>query len=410
MVWFDLINKPFIGHHDWNGVFYSNIARNFMRLGLVKSGLGQVTDFGVVTQPQNFYTHYPPLLTWIMAGWFKLVGVGDWQARLVPLLFTLGSLLVLIKLFNYLKLSRTAIFAGLAIGLTPMWRYFSLMPSQEALIIFFSLLSVLFFLKGKRKSFYLTVILNGLSGWAGYWLYPWLFLLNKRRSWLIKAGLILVVIFLLHLLHTYILTGSVVGGGLLDALLLRLNMAPPPEFTWWNYLILEKQRLAAFYTLTLLAVAAISTIWKRERLVLALLGWGLSYPLIFSNVVFVHDYFNIFFIPYLAVATASLFNRIKRFSWLLTMAFWLAVFLERRPFYQALAITRAHQTAYEIGRKINQAVPENKTAYLVSDHIFIESQNLFISYYADREVLYIDEPESPPLEAEYVFDQHDRIK
>ncbi|OGD61727.1 hypothetical protein A3I57_00975 [Candidatus Beckwithbacteria bacterium RIFCSPLOWO2_02_FULL_47_23] len=395
-----IMAKPFIGHHDWNGVFYSNIARNYLHLGLLKTGLGQVTDFGVITQPQGFYTHYPPLLTLIMAGWFKIFGVGDWQARLLPLLFTLGSLLVLVQLFNYLKFSRWATLAGLAVGLTPMWRYFSLMPSQEALIIFFSLTSVLFFLQGKRRLFYLSVILNGLSGWAGYFLYPWLWLLNKRRSWLLKAGIILVIIFLLHLLHTYLLTGSVIGGGLLDALLLRLNMAPPAEFTWWNYLILEKQRLAAFYTLILLAVAGVSTLLKRQRLIWALLGWGLSYPLIFSNVVFVHDYFNIFFIPWLAVAAAYLFNRAKP---ALVIVFVLLVFWERNAFYQALLVTESFKPGYELGRQINQIVPEVETAYVVGSDEFLEPQNLFVSYYADRKIIYLNSGESLPNDAKYVF-------
>lgn len=400
MVNFGLIAKPFIGHHDWNGVFYSNIARNYLRLGLLETKLGQVTDFGAIAQSQNFYTHYPPLLPLIMAGWFKIFGVGDWQARLVPLFFTLGSLLVLIKLFNYLKLSRAAQVAGLAVGLTPMWRYFSLMPSQEALMVFFSLLSVLFFIQGKRRCFYAAVVLNGLSGWAGYFLYPWLLLLKKRQSWLIKAGIILTVIFFFHLLHIYFLTGSVFGGGLVEALKLRLNLTGTEGFSWFNYLILEKQRLAAFYTLTLLAAAAIGTIWKRQRLVLALLGWGISYPLIFSNVVFVHDYFNIFFIPYLAVAAAYLFNRAKP---VLAVIFALLVFWERNAFYQALVVTDSFKPGYELGRQINQVVPETETVYVIADDAFLESQNLFISYYADRNIIYLNRADSLPREAKFVF-------
>ncbi len=392
--------KPFIGHHDWNGVFYANIARNYLRLGLFKTQLGQVTEFGQINQPESFYTHYPPLLTLLMAGWFKIFGVGDWQARLVPFLFFLGSLWILFKLFNYLKFKPWAAFSGLAVGLTPMWRYFSRMPSQEALIVFFSLLSVLTLLKGQKKLFYFSVILNGLSGWAGYFLYPWLFILQRRGRWLVRAGLILSAIFLLHLAHTYWLTGSAVGGGLIEALKLRLNLAGTPGFAWWNYLILEKQRLAAFYTLTLLAVASVSTIWKRERLVLALLGWGLSYPLIFSNVVFVHDYFNIFFIPYLAVATAYLFNLAKP---ALVIAFYLLVFWERNSFYRALTVTESFKPGYELGRQINQAVPEAETAYVVGSDEFIEPQNLFVSYYADRKVIYLAPDEPLPESAKYVF-------
>lgn len=389
MVWLDLINKPFIGHHDWNGVYYGNIARNYLRYGLIGTKLGQATSFGF-DPPRDFYTHYPPLLTWVMAAWFKLAGIGDWQARLVPLLFWLGSLWLLFRLSGWV---------ALAVALTPMWRYFSLMPSQEALIIFFSLLSVWSFLQGKRRLFYISVILNGLSGWAGYFLYPWLWLVGRRRGWLVRAGLILTAVFGLHLIHVYWLTGSAAGGGLIEALKLRLNLSGTEGFTWRNYLVLEKQRLGAFYTLTLLGVAVVSTVWRRDRLTWALLGWGLSYPLIFSNVVFVHDYFNIFFIPWLAVASASFFSRAKA----LAFVFLFAVFLERNPFYQELSETSNFRPGYVLGQKINQVVPERATAYVIGAKKLIEIHNLFISYYADREVIYIDEPDLPPREAEFVF-------
>lgn len=395
MVNLGLINlfKPFIGHHDWNGVFYSNIARNYLRLGLIASKLGQVTDFGLIGTPENFYTHYPPLLTLIMAGWFKLVGIGDWQARLVPFIFSLGSLGLLWRL--------KPIAAVLAVALTPMWRYFSVMPSQEALIIFFSLLSVSALLKNQKKLFYFSVIANGLSGWAGYFLYPWLWLLNKNRPWLIKASLILVLIFGLHLSHVYWLTGSVSGGGLIDALKLRLNLAGTEGFTWLKYLILEKQRLGAFFTLTLLGAAGISTIWRRDRLVLAFLGWGISYPLIFSNVVFIHDYFNIFFIPWLALGAAGLFPK-KSF---LAILFLALVFWERQFFYRALDRSDSFRPGYELGQKINNLVPLGETVYVIGAKDFIEPQNLFISYYADREVIYLTADESLPNGAKYVFNE-----
>jgi len=129
------------------------------------------------------------------------------QARLVPVLFTFGSIWLLNQLFIYFKFSLSVRLAGLAVMVTPMWRYFALMPSQEALIIFFSLLSVLSFLKNQQKIFYFSVIMNGLSGWSGYFLYPWLWLLDRRRQWLITAGLLLTAVFLLHLGHVYLLTG-----------------------------------------------------------------------------------------------------------------------------------------------------------------------------------------------------------
>jgi len=131
-----------------------------------------------------------------------------------------------------------------------------------------------------------------------------------------------------------------------------------------------------------------------------LLGWGLSYPLIFSNVVFVHDYFNIFFIPYLAVAAAYLFKKAKP---VLVFIFALLVFWERNAFYRALTVTESFKPGYELGRQINQAVPEGETAFVIAEKEFIEPQNLFVSYYADRRVIYQAPDESLPEDTKYVF-------
>ncbi len=377
----DHLAKPFIGHHDWNGVFYSQIARNYLRFGLLETKLGQLTG------PNSFYTHYPPLFPLTLAAAFKVFGISDLVSRLVPVGLTIAGLLVLYRI--------SSSWVVIAVALTPMLRYFGQMPSQEPLIIFLTLVSFYFFRKKNRVGFYLSVILNGLSGWAGYFFYPLLFFLNRR--WAIKACLLLVMTFFLHLLHVYILTGSFSGGGIFDALLLRLGFFPmlgktEPElagqFTWLAYLIKEARMLTVYYTFTLLSLAALGLLFCRNRITLIFLAWGLSYPLIFSNVVFVHEYFNVFFWPFLALSLVNLINRIKLKPALILIIF-LAIFLERNKFYQALVKTKAFEPGYQLGLEINRLIPFGQTYTVVNSREFIESQNLFIDYYSDRQIEYI---------------------
>ena len=377
----DHLAKPFIGHHDWNGVFYSQIARNYLRFGLLETKLGQLTG------PNSFYTHYPPLFPLTLAAAFKVFGISDLVSRLVPVGLTIAGLLVLYRI--------SSSWVVIAVALTPMLRYFGQMPSQEPLIIFLTLLSFYFFRKKNRAGFYLTVILNGLSGWAGYFFYPLLFFLNRR--WALKACLLLVMTFSLHLLHVYILTGSFSGGGIFDALLLRLGFFPmlgktEPElagqFTWLAYLIKEARMLTVYYTFTLLSLAALGLLFCRNRITLIFLAWGLSYPLIFSNVVFVHEYFNVFFWPFLALSLVNLINRI-RLKPILVLIIFLGIFLERNKFYQALVKTKAFEPGYQLGLEINRLIPFGQTYTVVNSREFIESQNLFIDYYSDRQIEYI---------------------
>ncbi len=312
--------KPFIGHHDWNGVFYSQIAGNYLDFGLLTTKLGQMTG------PDSFYTHYPPLFPLILAAAFKFFGQQDIVTRLVPVIFTSASIGLLYLISHS--------WVVVIVVLTPMLRYFGQMPSQEALIVFFSCLSIYAHLNHKTKLFYFSVIGNALSGWAGYFLYP--FLLFKNRSKLLKTGLILTLIFCGHLLHVYILTGSFTGGGIFDAFLLRLGLYPrlglvEPElagqFTWISYLVKEARMLTVYYTLTLLSLAVAGLLLVRKKLTIILFTWGLSYPLIFSNVVFVHEYFNIFFVPFLALSVVDLVGYFKlKPIWILII--FLAVFWE----------------------------------------------------------------------------------
>ena len=429
------INKPFIGHHDWNGVFYANIARNYLNHGFLKTKLGQATISGQQTTDKfNFYTHYPPLFPLTLSLSYFIFNISEISTRLIPILFTLGYLLILYHLARKLKFSPVASLASTAIIFTPMLRYFGKMPSQEAPIVFFTTLSLLFYLdfldkpnsKNKLKLF-LATFLNGLTGWAGYFIYPLLvihsFIFHRRHvKTIAKTIIILFLTFGLHLLHTYILTDSVIGGGLIDALLLRLNFygflgKPDPsmrQFTWPKYLVQQARWLTIYYTRTLILSAFIflSSVFfkfvKKQKISLAgtiiflLFLFGLSYPIIFSNVVFIHEYFNIFFVPFFALSFAWLIHQISQKNHLIAIITAtipsVFIFTERLPFYQALEVTRAHELGYQLGNLINQTVPQNESAVIFASSRYLSNHDVFIKYYADRKISFV------------IYNQSDLIK
>lgn len=433
------INKPFIGHHDWNGVFYSNIARNYLRYGYLAAKLGQVTDIGVKsTKEFHYYTHYPPLFPLTLSLVYRFFGSREIISRLVPIGFTLAGLILFYLIGRRLKLSRLAALASLVVVATPMIRYFAKMPSQETLIIFFTCLSIWFYLKGLKLGFYLATLANALSGWAGYFIYPLLLIHSRlfqpnKFKLVLNSIMILLAVFSLHLIHTFILTGSFIGGGLIEAFLLRLGLFPllnqvepelPGQFSLTAYLIKEARINVIYYTLTLMSFALIGLfiILKKiiskvnlnqvESIILLLFFWGLSYPLIFSNVVFVHEYFNFFFVPFLALNFAWLTQLlIKKNSQLIIFIFLIAglIFFERNRFYQALNQTQAYLPGYKLGTLINQTVPSDQTAYVVAGDNFTGSQGIFIEYYADRQVIFITKQLNLPSSAKYIFSENAMI-
>ena len=90
------------------------------------------------------YSDKPPLLFWsIVAGW-RLLGVSEWWARLVPSLFALGSLLLTARFARRLWPDRedVAHAAPLLLLGTFFWSFFSTVLLFDMLLVFFALVAV----------------------------------------------------------------------------------------------------------------------------------------------------------------------------------------------------------------------------------------------------------------------------
>lgn len=90
------------------------------------------------------YSDKPPLLFWlIVAGW-RLFGVSEWWARLVPSLFALGSLLLTARLARRLWPGRedVAHAAPLLLLGTLFWSFFSTILLFDMLLVFFALVAI----------------------------------------------------------------------------------------------------------------------------------------------------------------------------------------------------------------------------------------------------------------------------
>ena len=78
------------------------------------------------------------------------------------------------------------------------------------------------------------------------------------------------------------------------------------------------------------------------------------------------------------------------------------IFFERNQFYLALQKTQAHFPGYQLGNLINQTVPEDQTAYIVSLPEDIEAQVVFINFYANRPLQFVNPSDQLP-ETQYLF-------
>lgn len=421
------VNKPFIGHHDFNGALFSQIASNLTKYKISETKLALASGSGPQTsQSFEYYTHNVPLHPWLISVMFLFFSKGEWQARLLSVIFTLASLIFVYAIAGRLISKLAGLLASLFFVSSAMFIYFGSSVFAEPVGIFFCLGSFYFFIlwqSSKKSSHFLILsfftFLSLISVWASYFLTYILILyyliFNKRKE--LKKIMFLVLlpvfVFLLFLFYIYLHTGSLFGGGIIEAFLFRSNISPHERsyFTLGNFVLEETHRLVAYYSkVTILLTISwfgliLIKITKREFqsrdfLLLALFLWGISYPLFFRNAAYIHDYFLIYLAPFLALSSAYFLIHIYSFiarlkpnfkTYILVLIFLVpfASFLQIKNFANALIASNANRDGYELGILLNK-----KTSYydkiLVLSGQFGAHFGIFTNYYANRNIIYQD--------------------
>lgn len=405
------LEKPFWGEHDWNGVRYGNIARNYLRYGFAETEFGQVENSGPAKKDEfEYYTHYPPLLPILIALSYKVFGISEWSTRIVPLLSTSGSLVLIFLIGFQIWNMRVGFLASLFSLAIPMVLYFGKNASHEPLTLFFILLALWGYLRNSRIIFLAGLVLSCLTAWAGFFLIPALTLTHLLRKEfnqiknLIPYWILSIFLFAIHLFHVNILTGTVTGGNLFESLLQRtglLSVAQPQGFNLPNYLNQLRLWFSTLYTLTLMFFVALWIVVKRLNInggdwpVFNLGIIGIIYIVLFSNSVFIHNYLIFYFLPFLALAGAlavvslTQVKFLKKIFPILIILILASIFLERRSFLKALNESSADKFAVEVGKSINKnSKPQD--IVLVSPLKFSYSADKFLRFYGDRKLVYSD--------------------
>lgn len=408
------LDKPFWGEHDWNGVRYGNIARNYLRYGVLETKLGQVENSGPSSSGEfEYYTRYPPLLPFLIAISYKIFGISEWSTRLVPLVFTSAILVMIFLIGSRLFSLRVGILASLLALATPMVGYFGKNPSHEPLTLFFILLAFYGYIWSRKLLFMLGLIFAQFSAWAGYFLLPALMLSHLLQKdfksfkklipfWILSAG-----IFIIHLLHVKLLTGSISGGDLFGTLWQRAGLAPslqPEGYNLINYLGRVRLWMATLFTNTLLLVALFH-FFNKKLLPLALVG--VFYALFFSSSVYIHNYLLFYFLPFLTLAAAATFwhfQMLKKSYLILAVVLLLALFQERKDFLEALQKSNMDELSVRVGMAIQQHSSFDETV-LVQPARFQFVGDKFLRFYGDRK-LYFGDDEGEAYDVKVIINQN----
>lgn len=415
------IDKPFWGQFDWTGAWFGTIARNYLQIDLPTTRLAPITVSGTTLKSDwTFYNHYTITYPLMVTASLALFGVHEWSIRLVSLVFSLlmlGAFYVLCRRFFH---SLVGIFGIFTVIFTPMFIYYGKLPVHEQPVLFFSLVSLYFYLawlkswaRSDFRKMLIFITLGFLTSWTGAFvliLITFHLVLNHRYKVfrLFPAYLLVLLIAILHLAHILVssdlkdfsqtLADRTSGGVSQGKQLFTPLTFVLKQIKWFFALYTRPLALITIISSSLLVFRAFNRrqLTPELQLCLLFLCWGFFEWLLVSRIAWIHDYMLIYFLPFVAFSSGFLFwriySRIKTFGLLLITATIIFAAYLSLPFTTALLFSK-DQTGnlYPVATYI-------KTNSVYGDRILVAVKPEsdfeihypvhYLSFYSDRYIKY----------------------
>ncbi|EDY17160.1 glycosyl transferase family 39 [Chthoniobacter flavus Ellin428] len=251
--------RPWSEEDNWYGAVYAQAAHNNLRAGLRSAGVPATLYFGPLPiPPEAYYVHHPTLLPVLVTGSFALFGESEGMARLVPILASLASVVVLWFLLLRTAGPRAATFVAAIFAIVPMELHYGDMVDFEPVLTFWMIALLACLWHWKRTSHTRWAVAAAIfaalclwTDWPGYLLVlsaaAWLLFFASREmrplGFLFVALVGCAGLLFLWQIHS---VNAAAWTDLWTALQMRLGNAIPtstapiaenaPRFTWSDWL------------------------------------------------------------------------------------------------------------------------------------------------------------------------------
>ncbi len=432
--------KPFIGIGDDQSITWVFQAQTLFKQGF---GLSEV----VFLNDQNngwkvlFNPHSFSLTSLITAVSFSLLGVTETAARIIPLVF---SLLTLIGIYHFGRIvidKVTGLLAGALVLVTPGFLYFCKQPGVETLVLCLSVwLGVCYvnWLKTQSNKQFLCLgvltLVSGFVSWAGYCyvlaLLVHAFLFYRQRiGMLLILPLTLITAFFTYLSTYLFLTGHTLFDGYWQVLLqgTSANNGNGDTFTWFTAIANQFSYIEATYSQILLLTAGVWALltfrqwWKRDYItrseqdMLTLLLLPLSFSVLFPELVWMRQATSIFWLPFIVISAATvlrLFIQALQFTKLhaliLTASLVVGIGYHNLPAYQTFQQSSQFKDGLVLGKIINSETQPGKKV-LIHDQPTDSGIQAITNFYAQREIAFatyslsVWKHQYEPIQKEYTY-------
>jgi len=341
------IDLPLADHHSWRQADTAAVARNFIKEGwnFFQPKIDNFTPLHP-GQPndQRLFLVEPPIYNSLVAGIYKLLGVSEKWARLVSVIFSLGSMVFLYLLGAYFFNDKTGLFAALFFAILPYNIFYSRVILPEPMIIFLCL-GMLFFaikwLESDSALYYLLFIIFSAVSFTQkvfplFLNLPLFYLIWRKFSWRLikqrKLYLWAILAFGPFLIWRWY-TGQRPEGVPANLWLFNENNIRF-KGAFFNWIFAERiaKLILGFWGLPLLVLGMALKPKKEDYF---LYFWSLSmliFIFVFAAGNVTHDYYQIPLIPIFCLFLAKganflLFERDKNFDKILSGILFIVCFL-----------------------------------------------------------------------------------
>ena len=394
------LTQPFWGHHEFNGVFYGMIAKNYLRYGILQTRGAQVTNLSPTTPSQwSFHTNHPATFPLLLSLFFALFGPYEYVSRLISIVASIVAVVVLGRLISSIFQTPLSWLAAVLILFSPLFLYYGSLPVFEPILFPVVVFGLYIFWKSQRSPRLVLIavscILASVIDWPGFWLPVWLIVYElatqkRKRVLLTLLGSIAVALAII-LTHQLIAYGSLESVVAVGRYRLGVTSQPYTPIAWLRLLL---SRTRAFLGLPIIIASAIGfvvALRKRKRqaffFLAAALGIGISHIFVFRNVTWYHDYMLYHLLPFVGLALGSLFHAlyVKTRSALAVVAVFSVIVLttvsSTHAFFTALVNLTPHEDCVEMGYQVRRR-SELQTFQLTSEKA--KECPPFIGFYGEK--------------------------
>ncbi len=410
------INSPLTDWHSWRQTFSAMISRNFYENGY-KILYPQIDYNG---KSPGYVPLEFPIYQFIVALLYKLFGFQEWLGKLISIIFSIGTMLLLFFLTRIYFGEKVALYSVSVFAFLPLSIFYSQTFMPESMLIFCSMASVYFlnkWLDTSKITFFILGIIFTVFAFlvkitSLYLILPILYLfwckyskeIIKKTNFWIFIILSLLPSFLWYILWTPKISFEGIFGSIWDTKDRWGNFNWWLNINWYQKIFLQhiSENWLLFIGIVFFILGFFQKTKNKNEYVFHIWTFGIiSYFFIVAQGNWVHEYYQFPFVLPASIFIAKSLNSIfesKNKKIKIIIIFLLISFIPVGR-YKLLKRTKRNDAYYHAGITINKITPKN-SLLLVSDYDKPE-----VLYYSHRKGWHITPDDQNKETIENFIDQ-----